>query len=570
MKNLINLVLLFVGSSALQAQTDFLNQKKYWFYHYRLVNDFMVVGDCKGCSEPMNERGSGSYDSKIAKWGDQTISLGHYIAVLATEYKLLSDQNQPTDTTIKELYYAIRAFNRLDESAEANIPGATHLPQPSDINGFFIRDDVNSDFLIQHPKLATGVTSTRQVNSLESDFIDATTTVKEMSHDQIWYLFTGFALVRKCLPESVPITYQGLPLNDLDGNVDIREEALNITNRIMNLLKTHSWLIRNPNTGSTVFRGWYVQELSYGAAEAACFINNPNNTTVSMLPVIHTCNSYHDVISLADAPLWMNFGKGIGNLITISVEDYKLQQISAIGNSWYSSAIIVVPDPITVIQQIFNYHNLLHPWQFISSIIQNPPIYPNNITTTALGTRAIIRDNQHLPLLRQVLHGGGNLIPKSTYVNLLNSAPCNGPYCFQKSTGDCATFEWSAWDRLHFSEERGGKSLEGEYNGLDYLLYYNLYHIIEGNTVPEINYMNQTVSNPFPTTGPFPVGTAAMPAIIEGFNSITASNIVNSNAVVTYHAGNEITLLPGFSAEAGSNFSAYINPFHCAADGTYK
>lgn len=74
--------------------------------------------------------------------------------MLATEYKLLNDQGLDTYQTRKELYYALEAFNRLDLNAESyfNLAGDTFpnqaiYPPSSDLNGFFIRDDVPDNFV---------------------------------------------------------------------------------------------------------------------------------------------------------------------------------------------------------------------------------------------------------------------------------------------------------------------------------------------------------------------------------------------------------------------------------------
>ena len=44
----------------------------------------------------------------------------------------------------------------------------------------------------------------------------------------------------------------------------------------------------------------------------------------------------------------------------------------------------------------------------------------------------------------------------------------------------------------------------------------------------------------------------------EASNSITASNIINSGASASYHAGNTVRMTPGFRAASGSTFRAYI------------
>jgi hypothetical protein len=55
----------------------------------------------------------------LAPTCDASLRLGWYIAVLATEYKLLNVQGLDTYQTRKELYYALEAFNRLDLNAES-------------------------------------------------------------------------------------------------------------------------------------------------------------------------------------------------------------------------------------------------------------------------------------------------------------------------------------------------------------------------------------------------------------------------------------------------------------------
>lgn len=421
------------------AQTETQNLQKYWFYHHRLLNDFMAKGDCQGCSEPMNERDAKDdtdtdpTPSEKAGWGDQTVALGHYLMVLATEFKLLNDNGQPTDSTVQELYYALKAFNRLDKTAETSLPGCNHqTPIASDLNGFFIRDDVPSNFLTQHPKLKSGVTSFRKVSRLHSDYADQNNLeAKQMSHDQVWYIVAGCALIRKCMYAG--ITYQNKELNDVTHNADIYKEADDIIGRIINYIKNNSWKILDPNTNQLVERGPRVEELSYGAAEAGCYVKNVNTNLTGLPFPVHTCNNYHDWITYADASIWMDYGYGIGNVIAIDNDDYKLQQLVAVGNSWWTSATAFIPDPISVTKSIFDPLNFLDPWKKITKIIQLAPVLPVNVSAMQLGVRAILRDNQHLTLMRQVLHGGSNLVPNSTYENIINTAPCEGPWCFKAS-----------------------------------------------------------------------------------------------------------------------------------------
>jgi hypothetical protein len=185
------------------ATQDLKNMKKYWYYHYRLLNSFMVKGNCEGCSIPMNERALYISATNIGKWGDGTITLAQYISVLATEFKLLHDHNQRTDTTVQELYYAIRAMNRLDYTAETNHNMPGYGSGVNSLNGFFIRDDVPSNFLklSDHPerkKLIEGnETSSRPISTTESTITGGSD--PSMSMDQVLHLLQGFALIRKLI-----------------------------------------------------------------------------------------------------------------------------------------------------------------------------------------------------------------------------------------------------------------------------------------------------------------------------------------------------------------------------------
>lgn len=564
-KNLVLIALTMLYTVNLVAQTqqeqDLINMKKYWFYHYRLVNAFMAKGDKEGESLPMGERAWNG--TQVAKWGDVTIQLSQYIAVLATEYELLRQQSQPTDTTIQELYLAITAFNRLDINAEAyfanpptNCP-ATNTP----LNGFFMRDDVPSVFLDNHPKLKIGLPSTRAVNSVDSDNMASLWSLpqpNEMSVDQVYHLMVGFALVRKFIPPNT--SWLGKPF--ADGETDIWAEVKNINDRIMDRLMTHDWIVYIPGTTRKVDQGWEAIDASYGVAEAACYIENRNSTPTGIPYPIHSCNEYHNFISKTTAPLWMSLGGSLGPAAMLSAEDYKLQSLAAIGNSWWTRAQPFFPDPIATTIAFFNPYNIFHPWQFITQLVTQTVVPPLNVTMPNLATRAAFRDNQHLPLLRQVLHGGGNPIQQQTYQNLLNTAPQCGPYNFAYP-GNSSTYEWSADSRLYNSERRGAamQFFHGEYNGIDYMLYYNLYHLIKPNTVPMVNYMDRVITLTFPDANGS--GSVSNPTTIIAFNTITANNIVNNTGSVTYRAGNEIALKPGFSVKSGAIFHAIVQPFDC-------
>ena len=157
------------SSSTIAGLPDwYQNLQKYWFYRYRLVNDFTYVGPNPGESLIAYERnkGDGAHDAipfpnTLDFEGDQTIDLGSYLAVLATEYEQLKQNGFSTARTIMELQYAQNAYDRLRSNSDyyydmgwdanryppATMPLLQSPTDPSDVfnewkQGFFVRDDV--------------------------------------------------------------------------------------------------------------------------------------------------------------------------------------------------------------------------------------------------------------------------------------------------------------------------------------------------------------------------------------------------------------------------------------------
>ena len=176
--------LLLVNVSMACAQGDSLNRQKYWCLRERLITKFVKPGLGPGESLPANKYTIGiswmtSPASLVKKleWGDGTINLGWYIGVLATELELLQREEKTRNVyfqrLVEEIYFALNAFNRLDDEAEivwgyAPADCATRidkvepvlwdsinqvwLPKPGSgdqpmRNGFFLRNDGNTNLL---------------------------------------------------------------------------------------------------------------------------------------------------------------------------------------------------------------------------------------------------------------------------------------------------------------------------------------------------------------------------------------------------------------------------------------
>ncbi len=159
-KILLVLLLTFSAVFSSNGQGWYHNLEKYWWYHYRLVNDFMYIdpGDGPGSSIPAQKRDHVS--PATLNWQDATIELGQYIGSLAMEYRILKDNGWDTWRTEYELHHALKAFERLDQNAETMCDDIDHhfpysptlwtTPFPAflnngttgPLNGFFLRDDV--------------------------------------------------------------------------------------------------------------------------------------------------------------------------------------------------------------------------------------------------------------------------------------------------------------------------------------------------------------------------------------------------------------------------------------------
>jgi hypothetical protein len=154
--------------------------------------------------------------------------MSHYLSILATEYKLLKLNNKDYSQTLKELYYAMLAIERLDLYSEYNeryFEGLGYWYQgvfirgwidpENDRNGFFIRDDVTDGFWYNnHNHFGLG----ENINSYASIFSSMDSPREGISQDNIYHLIEGLALVNKLVDNesvaNIPVNF----INDYTPN----------------------------------------------------------------------------------------------------------------------------------------------------------------------------------------------------------------------------------------------------------------------------------------------------------------------------------------------------------------
>ena len=406
------------------------------------------VGEGFGKSMPLNNRirfiGATGYETKL-DWGDGVQTLGHYIGVLATEYKLLNLNSHDTYNTLRELYWALYAFNRLDENAE------TYYYDPNDpnmqygspnLNGFFVRDDVgailNYNNFNTNPLIDGPNSNYYKATWFDSDYSTASNNdCNEMSKDQVIQLLVGLGLVTKCVPANTTFFDNDVGYTRVfqDLESDINTEAKNIIKRVIeymhhqnNVNNGWDWKIYNPVKQQLVKRGSRAIWLSWGYASTELALTGFQTDGMSS-PLALTAKA--GFLALESSML--------NGLTLADGEGDKVLLLAALSNAW-----IISPSNSILIQSFQN------------------PIYKYD----------------YIPLLYHIINGGINVALdnlESYYNLLLNIAPCNGPYNF--TTGIYPNYEWSSNSRTLHPWRRGDLNTNwpGYSNGLDYMLLYNLY-----------------------------------------------------------------------------------------------
>ncbi len=459
------LAIFFIAGQAGYCQTPELNEEKYWEYRERLKNEFMTgVGPDMGMSIPASVRDTAS---GLLQWTDCTMAHGEYLAVLAMEYRILDERSDDTEETIEELFYALYALNRLDYAAEPFFGGTASL------NGFFIRDDISEDSLdmesvLEH--LNAGLPQYK-IFGLYSDYMNAEPRNNEESLDQAILLITGLGMVSKCIPEDV-VYNKGKNIQEFqDFETSLSLEARNIIKRIVNYMKEgdsvrvslspsdpnlygiegEAWdfIIKNPVSYEPVLRGENAFFLSKGFSSAKYHFTGI---------LSETTDSINDMLSDSIFLLFEDY-------IVPNDQDFKTINLNAMANFW--------PDGLQEDSSNTEYNARI------------------------LGPRAKDQDYEWIPMLQQIIFDGPNNYlmselppdtafyndPKGYYEYLLNLAPPEGPYNY--GGGNYPNWEWSSTSRSIQPGRRGetNNAFPGNYDGLDYMLYYNMYTLLFSGSV---------------------------------------------------------------------------------------
>jgi hypothetical protein len=575
MKAIDTLLIFFLTaylSNSIFAQNADHNHYKYWIYRNKLLDEFVVPGiadlnatSCYhemsgGLSIPATEYIIGkeyplyAYNKRYT-FGDGTEQLGWYIAVLATEYELLRRSNFSQEEAKEELYYALEAFDRLDAMAE------NFDPYPSNNgclrNGFFIRSDVKGGMVDPNVRakwfprfdgeerfMAYDPFNKRVPDSEMDSDCDYGTGIgcrNFMSKDQIADLFLGFAFVKKYLPnQNIPVYNKYGHL--IHGGYNFRARVQEFTKRIMDYLYQNNFKVNVPQfPDQKVVWGYDARSMAYGLRRAAIWICDESNSAW-----------FHFGIEQYSYAFWQATQSSI--LIGAPGEDYSysiILSLAAIGSSWRQS-LVWLP--------------------FIRRVLAI------NTTSLSLYTIGNALNKEIFALSHQVLHSKPNLFGPNVYRRILNSARCDGPR-FQLSSSDffdsknVAPEGWRATNRFIKSDKIFTGDLESYYsgayhfNGLDYMLLYNLFMLTRTNEIGmHVNSLYNDFDRNIPISSTYAAyGSREYPAWFYGFDYFRFANTMawNSDVTVELDMPAKLDLLPGATIDIEAKFTAYHRVFSC-------
>lgn len=609
----------FLTTPSVQSQpntNDLNNMHKYWYYRERLKH--FVIPGCNYAesnmagitNRNMNSIGDGS---GRLDFGQNGVYFGYYLGILATEYYLLSANNQisAAQSTELEIVAALEQYiNYMDKSEHFWVCNGT--PQGDTYNGFFTRQSIPQTFLNPNDEYGLTLTtpnathldiinrdltplnkfqingfvglnpghpgyySLENVNSadeLVSGYLDKPRCsntapydeVKEvtMNQDEGSGMLMGLALIYKYMKTSMAIVnYTGMNCKET-----ARDIALKITNKIC---QDKHWRVETP-CGDGI---WDCQYYSYGWARAAHdFFDGPEIVATYFDNVVDA--AWYEAIwwAVREAnPMVINGNNVLfiasGWVGFIFLPDITLEQPTY--NSVMSSILAAIGDS----------------WDLISDKTYQGLVYSNTD----------IQAQSFYTLLYKTLHPEKEI--QEDEIILMNAqllnAPGEGPYYYGLglhppsdgwSGGWSSTYRWRQETDIQIN---GSPDFEGNYSGCDYMLAYNMwlisgygdyanvktfYHPYEDIIVDHFIPFHHTIQQKN-------MCNYLVPLTYHVYNSITSNmEILNSTRYdqdhqllttpieslygsASFTARKSVTLTPGFFAEKGATFCAKIAPDH--------
>lgn len=372
------------------------------------------TADVQGSNIPMEWRKTDNKGRQIGFWADGTWWQGHYVAVLATEYRrlILQKDSVEASATLHELRQALKVYERLDLEAE-NCWGG----QPA-LNGFYLRDDVPADLF-----------SILQLDGITSDYArfcgQEGSTRNAPSQDQAWATYLGLLLTEKLVGDS--------ELNGMSARIAAHMvEAMQYTD----VRGKEHWRVVNPVNGMEIQKEGDLRWLRYAHGQAYGILSGRSS-----------------VFGKSDKASSRNTWNFIQNHYDFD-KDGKF--------NWYGVLILSA-----VINEKGRGASSTYEWLYkqTSALARKRPDYGQQILFP------------HLSLSNYLLYGDSlsSPLPEDIFRDYLDAAPSEGAHRLKTETGyETSPMPWhslSLFCPWHYATE-------GEYNMLDYMLLYNLYWLV--------------------------------------------------------------------------------------------
>ena len=540
---------------------------KYWYFRQKLITNFLVIGQevpyaCSavidpqnrqyggcGLSLPVHERYYDQYGYKSYHYAEGAADLGWYIGVLATELRLLYDKSQPYTSTQYELLCALRTYARMDNICEYGAWPNESTTRCDNMNGFFLRDDVDGNLFANNRAFAAKFPDWNNPNisnpyiGLNSSLINTQESGHNSypSQDQIAHLFMGFALVKRCL-ENVPVRYYFDESTGLE--VDFVGIVQYYTELIADRLMDHYWVGYIEVEGDREPYEMCCEQaldLTYHGIAASAYYITGKNEYLSWF---------------VTNPLGPNFIAG-----------WQVKgEYEGAGAVWMMAKMLNGIDFSVAL--CLAYAAMADNWLELLP----PPLPPNNVTFEALESYGNSFNMEIYALLNHYLHRKNHnqddisaLYPE--FEGYIYLARCDGNYNYP--LGDVTkpgAFGWRAtnrWIRPLKADDGidpDGNTVYGDFNGLDFMLLYNLYWLVaEGHD----GQFSTSYTNRYILDTNNDISTSGIVYLKDGIDlaSKIGPHPKNNYADVSVISDTEINLLPGFETENNTDiFMNVINP----------
>ena len=459
-------VLLFslIFPFGLFAQSEQENIDKYRHYRQRFNQYFIFVGDKPGESLVVCTRNR-NLTSKLC-FGQHGVHFGYYLGMLATEYQLLArnKQEQSAVSTLEELRSALLAYKEQMDKCEY------YWDKEPCLDGFFIRENVPLDYLDtntisgrNHYEYFNSELSSKNVFISDSGMMRGLTNGRPayvnglyeisqkkepMSQDEAYGMMMGISLVAKCVPpleEEAKYLFELISLHLIGKN-----DCQNCHSNGYEIKKPDCNSVSESTGGVTAFFG-------YGIAAAASKVTGKNieyfQNTFDTEKYSYMRQTYLQTgklkFTIGQNNMYMLW-KICGNGIPGSQEWNRsmASTLAAIGDSWGKRT-----DKSLIKNSYWTKGTKPHDWR-----------------TFYLSLWRFLHEKQPDSKEKQMIR------------QELDSAPYEGPYNFKTNTHP-NNFAQGGWAyvyryRATLAEQFEGSRFQGVFNGLDYMLMYNLYQLL--------------------------------------------------------------------------------------------